>query len=220
MNTRGPHTRRFGQTEKYLRSGQKIFESLTRNIWIRDKIFDTVQTIYKMISIESWEMERMNYCRGTPVLVSAGWLHEAGAAENKDVIHGRQIICSVIHGAERGMDHLYQHCTGGLLTVGLFITGQFSYHSRVFCSTADVYLDSRLTIGPGTFPEEGNAVGLGKPVKTWRSGFSVHLNNQGALGHTSYRGSVRHRITSVTDIFCMFLLWRKWQTLGSETLQN
>ena len=113
MNTRGPHTRRFGQTEKYLRSGQKIFESLTRNIWIRDKIFDTVQTIYKMISIESWEMERMNYCRGTPVLVSAGWLHEAGAAENKDVIHGRQIICSVIHGAERGMDHLYQHCTRG-----------------------------------------------------------------------------------------------------------
>ena len=52
-----------------------------------DKIFDTVQTIYKMISIESWEMERMNYCRGAPVVVSAGWLHEAGAAENKDVIH-------------------------------------------------------------------------------------------------------------------------------------
>ena len=107
------------------------------------------------------------------MLVSAGSLHEAGAAENKDVIHGRQIICSVIHGAERGMDHLYQHCTGGLLTVGLFITGQFSrgcsrheikatvssYHSTVFCSTADVYLDSRLTIGPGTFPDEIDAVG-------------------------------------------------------------
>ena len=35
------------------------------------------------------------------MLVSAGPLHEAGAAENKDVIHGRQIICSVIHGAAR-----------------------------------------------------------------------------------------------------------------------
>ena len=89
MTTRAPHTRRFGQTEKYLRSGQKIFESLTINIWDMDKKFDTVQTIYKMISIESWEMERMNYCRGTPVVVSAGWLHEAGAAENKDVIHGQ-----------------------------------------------------------------------------------------------------------------------------------
>ena len=37
----------------------------------------------------------------------------------KMLFMGRQIICSVIHGAarhwgaERGMDHLYQHCTGG-----------------------------------------------------------------------------------------------------------
>ena len=41
-----------------------------------------------MISIESWELEMMDFCRGTPVLVSAGPLHQAGAAENKDVIHG------------------------------------------------------------------------------------------------------------------------------------
>ena len=71
--------------------------------------------------IESWELERMNYCRGTPVLVSAGPLHQAGAAENKDVIHGpadnlqrdtwgRQPLGPAL---ERGMDHLYQHCTGG-----------------------------------------------------------------------------------------------------------
>ena len=84
----------------------------------------------------------------------------------KMLFMGRQIICSVIHGAarhggaERGMDHLYQHCTlhkgtqgrRGLLTVGLSTTGQFSRgcsrpeikttvasnHSRVFCCTPDV----------------------------------------------------------------------------------
>ena len=74
------------------------------------------------------------------MLVSAGPLHQAGAAENKDVIHGpadnlqrdtwgRQPLGPA---QERGMDHLYQHCTGGqggeggLLTVGLFTSGQFS----------------------------------------------------------------------------------------------
>ena len=118
-----------------------------------------------MISIESLELERMNYCRGTPVVVSAGPLHQAGAAENKDVIHGpadnlqrdtwgRQPLGSgegdgsfvpTLHRGTRGR--------GGLLTVGLFTTGQFlrkcsrpaeskatvsSNHSIVFCSTADV----------------------------------------------------------------------------------
>ena len=97
-------------------------------------------------------------------MVSAGPLHQAGAAENKDVIHGpadnlqrdtwgRQPLGSgegdgsfvpTLHRGTRGR--------GGLLTVGLFTAGQFlkkcsrpeikatvsSNHSRVFCSAADV----------------------------------------------------------------------------------
>ena len=98
------------------------------------------------------------------MLVSAGPLHQAGAAENKDVIHGpadnlqRDTWGRQPLGPRSGegdgsfVPTLHRGTRGGLLTVGLFTTSHFSRgcsrpefktsvssnHSRVLCSAADV----------------------------------------------------------------------------------